>query len=132
MDPLQAWKDDFNREVEEVLASRSRSPERVEGDSVEGFSGRLCDLVIPPAGTYAELLEARKNLELARAEVRELHERLKAKEAQLEREREGRERMKDGAARLAIMLRDERATRGEGLAEIQLAWQALRHELGKG
>ncbi|MEQ1920374.1 MAG: hypothetical protein ABL955_14380, partial [Elusimicrobiota bacterium] len=123
MDPLHAWKDDFSREVEEVLASRARSPERGEGAPVEGFGGRLADLVIPPAGTYAELRDALKNLELARAEAREMQERLTAKEAQLEREREGRERMKDGAARLAFMLRDERATRGEGQAEVQKARQ---------
>lgn len=121
MDPLHAWKDDFSREVEEVLASRSRSQERGESAPVEGFGGRLADLVIPPAGTYAELRDALKKLELAQGEVLELQERLAAKQAQFEREREARERMKDGAARLAFTLRDERASRGEVQAEAEKA-----------
>lgn len=125
MDPLHAWKDDFSREVEEVLASRSHSQERGEGTPVEGFGGRLADLIIPPAGAYAELRDALKNLALAQAEVQELHERLKAKDAQFEREREGRERMKDGAARLAFMLRDERAALVVAKAEAERAWQQV-------
>ncbi|UPT72515.1 MAG: hypothetical protein M0D55_11085 [Elusimicrobiota bacterium] len=50
MDPLHAWKDDFGREVEEVLASRARAAERGDAPPDAGFGGRLADLVIPPPG----------------------------------------------------------------------------------
>jgi len=122
MDPLHAWKDDFSREVEEVLASRARALERGEGAPSEGFGGRLADLVIPPAGAYAELRDAKRALELASAEHLELHERLETKEAQFAREREARERMKDGVAKLAVMLRTERAARLVAQAEAKKAW----------
>ena len=109
MDPLHAWKDDFRREVEEVLAARARSRKPGPTEPEEGFGGRLADLVIPPAGTYAELRESQRQLEVMRAENAELRERLGVKEAGFEREREGRERLKDGIARLALALRNEQA-----------------------
>ncbi len=123
MDPLHAWKDDFSREVEEVIASRARTHERGDVAPVEGFGGRLADLVIPPAGAYAELRDAQRDLEQARAEIRELKERLEEKDARFEREREVRERMKDGLTRLAMTLRDERAARAAARDEAKKAWQ---------
>ncbi len=125
MDPLQAWKDDFNREVEEVLASRARAQEGGESVPAEGFGGRLADMVIPPAGAYAEFRDAQNNLKLAQAEAHELRERLEAKEAQVERERGARERMKDGAVRLAVLLREERAALGAAQDEAKRAWREV-------
>jgi hypothetical protein len=121
MDPLHAWKDDFNREVEEVLASRARVHETGAAPSEAGFGGRLADLVIPPAGAYAELRDARAKLESREAEAVELRERLADKDRLLEKEREARERLKDGVALLTSALREERAGRAETQAEERAA-----------
>lgn len=112
MDPLHAWKDDFRREVEEVLAARSRCREAGKAPTEAGFGGRLSDMVIPPAGTYTELREAVKRLELAQGEAVELRGRLGAKESALEREKESRKRLKDGLVRLSLALREKRAACG--------------------
>jgi|CXWL01.1.fsa_nt_gi hypothetical protein len=127
MDPLRAWKDDFEREVEEVLAGRARARERGEQPPEEsfGFAGRLTDLVIPPAGTYAELREAQKNLELARAEILELRERVDVRQRALERAKESRERLKDGITRLALAVREERAAREMAQEEVKKAWDEM-------
>ena len=127
MDPLHAWKDDFHREVEEVLAVRARA--RARGTELPeegfGFAGRLSDLVIPPAGTYAQLHDAQKNLELARAEIVELRERVDVRQRALERERESRERLKDGIARVALAVREERAGREMAQEEVKKAWAEM-------
>ena len=127
MDPLNAWKDDFHREVEEVLAVRARARERGEEPPEEGFgfAGRLSDLVIPPAGTYAQLHDAQKNLELARREIVELRDRVDVRERALEREKESRERLNDGISRLALAVREERAGRDMAQEDAKKAWDEM-------
>lgn len=117
MDPFHVWKDDFRREVEEVLDARSRSRASGEAPPEGSFGGRLADMVIPPAGAYAELREATQRLELAQGEVAELRERLDSKERALGREKELSERLKDGVTRLALTLRDERTARVAAVEE---------------
>jgi hypothetical protein len=121
MDPLHAWKDDFNREVEEVLNSRVRAQETGAAPSEADFGGRLADLVIPPAGAYAELRDALAKLESREAEAVELRERLAEKDRLLEKEREARERLQDGVALLTSALHEERAGRAQTQAEERAA-----------
>src|SRR4051794_37441123 len=105
MDPFQTWKDDYRREVEDVIAARREARRRGEAPDPapgEGFSGRLVDLVIPPAGAAAEAATWKRRAEGLRQETEDA-----VAAARLERER--RERIKDAAARLAVELSSLRA-----------------------
>jgi hypothetical protein len=113
MDSFQLWKDDYRREVEEVLAERRRARERGEPQGTmipgEGFAGRLADLVVPPAGIHAENDALRDRLEKSAGVIRDLRARTEAAEAASLRERDRRERIKDVAARMAVDLRQLQA-----------------------
>ncbi len=99
MDQFHAWKDDFRREVEDVLAQRRKRPaDAGEPPAAEGFGGRWADLVVPPAGAYAELREARELLERSAPRLAELERQLAEERAKLEAEREKRELLKDELA----------------------------------
>ncbi len=95
MDPYHAWKDDFRREVEDVIAQRRQAPASTEPAPSEGFGGRWADLIVPPAGAYAELREAREALERSAPRLAELERLLAEERARLEAERERRERLKE-------------------------------------
>ncbi|HEX4047943.1 MAG TPA: hypothetical protein VH309_08925, partial [Elusimicrobiota bacterium] len=108
MDSFQLWKDEYRREVEDVLAERRRAREKGERPDTapgESVASRLADLVIPPAGVHAEAAALRSRL----AEAEALNADLRRLAAQAEeaavRERGRRERIKDAAARLAVDLR---------------------------
>lgn len=107
MDPAHVWKDDYRREVEEVLAARRRA--RARGEPVDAAAlapgQRLSDYVIPPASVHADLGMARERLDILDGECRELRGALKAAGAEAELERERRERIKDAAAKLAFEAR---------------------------
>jgi colicin import membrane protein len=108
MDSFQLWKDEYRRQVEDVLAERRRAREKGERPETapgESFSGRLADLVIPPAGVYAEAAALRSRLAEVEALNAGLLRRVEEAEAASGRERDRRERIKDAAARLAVELR---------------------------
>ncbi|MFI5348395.1 MAG: hypothetical protein ACHQ2Z_02530, partial [Elusimicrobiota bacterium] len=128
MDSFQLWKDDYRREVEEVLAERRRAREkgdRPDAAPSEGFSGRWADLVIPPAGVHAEAAALRSRLEQSEAENASLAARVKTAEDSFARERDRRERIKDAASRLALDLRGAQAELFVAREQARLAEERL-------
>ena len=110
MDSFQPWKDDYRREVDEVLASRRRARERgepPESTPADALTGRLSDLVIPPAGVYAEAAALKSRLEDAQARAQDARRSLAEAEAAITRERERRDA---AAAELTSAAERERAS----------------------
>ncbi len=85
MDSFQLWKDDYRREVEDVLAERRRAREkgRAPGHRARrGFRGTSRrDLVIPPAGIHAEASALRSRLDETEAHHADLLRRTEEAEA---------------------------------------------------
>ena len=105
MDKFHLWKEDYRREVEDVLSARRLARERGEDPGSgfgEGFTGRLSDLVIPPAGIYAQARTLQERLSEAEALAEALRRRAEESEAERDRERGRRERLKDAAMSLAL------------------------------
>ncbi|MFA6003789.1 MAG: hypothetical protein WC881_06950, partial [Elusimicrobiota bacterium] len=92
MEPYNLWRDEYRREVDQVLDEM-----RERKDSGEGSSGPLdiSDTVVPPAGFYQELRGAKAEVVSLRKQMEIMHEKLERKSLQLEEELRRRNRIKD-------------------------------------
>ncbi len=133
MDPFSIWKDDYRREVEEVLAERQHAREKSDASEAPPPQrmGRFSDLVIPPTGLQAEVYALKNRLATLESEAADLRRRTEKSEAEAAQERDRREKIKDAAAKMALDARGLQAdldvTRGElRLAEERRAIENAR------
>lgn len=105
MDSFHFWKDDYEREVEEVIAERRRAREKGDPSEAapgEASSGRLVDLVIPSVDAAMATAALQNRLAKTEAEIADLRARAAEAESGAAREREQSQAVRAQAARATL------------------------------
>jgi len=98
MDSFRLWQENYQREVEEVLA------ELRSGKTPSTLPPSVSDLVIPPAGVHVELHEARERVRRLGALLQTARARLERRGEEMAVEQRQREELKEIATRLRAAL----------------------------
>lgn len=138
MEPFQLWKDEYRREVDEVLAERKRTRQSGGEPNDLSFEGseRLSDLVIPPVGLHAEVTTLRKRLGESEAVIADLKRGLDEARKELAQEAIRRDKLKEAAMNLSAQAHTARTdyelVKGQNkLLEEKIAFEMARAEESK-